>query len=242
MRILEYDSLSSTNSEISRLIADGKNLCDGDIVVCSEQTAGRGQRGNSWEAEPGKNLTFSIFLKPKNLLAADSFLLSMAVSVGITEALNNLLEPQRVRIKWPNDIYWNDSKLVGILIENSFTGSIVNHSIIGIGVNVNQKIFLSDAPNPISMSRIAGHDFNLKTVLNEIGQTILNYVSKDLTSLTDTYYNMLWRNDGSYLWHEPDGRPFSASIEAVKPSGHLVLKTESADLRTYAFKEVFPVI
>ena len=241
MKIHRFESLTSTNSYMA---ARADQLVHGDVVIAKTQTAGRGQRGNSWEAEPGKNLTFSIFLKPDNVPAADAFLLSMKVSVAIVDALNNILAPEKVKIKWPNDIYWNDLKLAGILIENSFSGTQIDHSIIGIGLNVNQKMFVSNAPNPVSMTQIAGHDFDLDTVLQKIVISIIKEVDTliDTADLTVRYHDSLWRFGNLYLWHEPDGSEFLATIDNVAPTGHLTLKTPDGHKSSYAFKEVFPVI
>lgn len=240
MRIFEYASLTSTNTEAARIVDDLRN---GDVILACEQTAGRGQRGNSWEAEPGKNLTFSLFLTPKELNVTDSFLLSMAVSIGITEALNELLEPDIVKIKWPNDIYQGDKKLAGILIENSFRGTFVGYSIVGIGLNVNQKVFLSDAPNPVSMSAVAKREFDLHKVLEKVVHSILEKTSDIRPErLLEAYHKSLWRKEGDYQWREPDGEEFLASIENVEPTGHLTLVKKDGSKKRYIFKEVAPVL
>lgn len=241
MKILEYTSLRSTNSEATRIAPE---LAHGDIIVAREQTAGRGQRGNSWEAEPEKNLTFSLFLRPRDMLAADSFLLSMAVSVGIVDALNKILAPDEVKIKWPNDIYWNDLKLAGILIENSFSGQWIDHSIVGIGLNVNQTYFISDAPNPVSMIQIAGLSFDLIEVLKTVCESILKYIDHipPVNLLSQAYHKSLWRREGIHLWREPDDKPFKAYIEEVAPSGLLTLIRPDGYKKVYAFKEVFPIL
>lgn len=237
MAVLRYDTLASTNSEAVRL---APSLSHGDVVVCRSQTAGRGQRGNSWEAAPGQNLTFSIFLRP-GIEVDRSFLISMAVAVAITEVLNEILAPNLVEIKWPNDIYCADRKLAGILIENSITGKIVDRSIVGIGLNVNQREFLSDAPNPVSMASIAGRDFELQELLDKITGRILQAMNH-LNDISDTYHSRLWRAEGIHLWREPSGTPFEAAIAGVAPSGHLTLRTPDGSEKTYAFKEVFPVL
>lgn len=241
MKILRYDSLASTNTEAAR-IADKLN--HGDIIIARSQTSGRGQRGNSWEAEPGKNLTFSVFIVPEKLRAADSFRLSMAISLGIADALKCLLETEDIRIKWPNDIYWKNKKICGILIENSFCGTKVGHSIIGIGINVNQTEFLSDAPNPVSMAQIAGREFDLEKVLETVCGALLLF-EMELTndpSLVDRYFSHLWKNEHTCLWREPQGAPFHALIQSVEPSGHLNLLLSDGSTRSYAFKEVFPIL
>lgn len=242
MKIHRYPKLQSTNSEAAKL---AESLSHGDIIITDEQTAGRGQRGNSWEAEPGKNLTFSIFLRPRELKAAESFKLSMAISIAIIKAVEELIPSSEFRIKWPNDIYWRDKKLAGILIENSFQGQNVYHSIIGIGLNVNQLEFRSDAPNPVSLAQIAGKEFELEQVLKLVSDTILsqeNILQRPEKELIEKYHNLLWRSEGKFLWREPGGEPFEAEIASVAPSGHLTLKKIDGLLRSYAFKEVSPIL
>lgn len=224
---------------------DAASYGHGDVLLTHCQTAGRGQRGNSWEAEPGQNLTFSLMLRPAALAAADAFCLSMAVSVGIVRALRGILS-EEITLKWPNDIYWHDRKLAGILIENSLKGAFVGHSTIGIGLNVNQMQFVSDAPNPVSMAQIAGHGFSLTDVLNRVVSDILEEFANfentgDQASLHARYCAWLWRREGVWPWHDNlRGETIHAAIQSVAPTGHLTLATTPP--RTYAFKEVTAVI
>lgn len=244
MTVYRYKSLTSTNNEASRL---APSLANGDAVVTHTQTAGRGQRGNSWEAAPGMNLTFSVFLRPENIPAARSFLISMATAVAIVESLAKYMPDEEVSIKWPNDIYVADKKLAGILIENSFMGQNVESSIIGIGLNVNQSEFLSDAPNPISMSMITGQHYDLDELLDDIVQNIVS-LTADLSdsvfadNIIQRYHSRLWRRTGVRRWRLPDGAEFDGSILRVAPTGHLELTLPDGSSRSFAFKEVFPVM
>lgn len=213
----------------------------GDVLAAHTQTAGRGQRGNSWEAEPGKNLTFSLMLRPRGLHAADAFHLSMAVSVGIVRALRGLLGME-VLLKWPNDIYVGDRKLVGILIENTLSGPYVAQAVVGVGLNVNQMEFTSPAPNPVSMAQLAGHEFDLGDTLEAVVGSIVDEYdayerSRDLAGLHAQYQSWLWRREGVWPWRDNlTGETLHAAIQSVAPTGHLTLDT--APPRTYAFKEV----
>ena len=148
---------ASTNSWVA---ANSDTLAHGDIVMAVEQTAARGQRGNTWEATPGLNLTLSMLLRPEGVEAARQFDISRAVALGTAEMLQELLE-QEVLIKWPNDIYVGDRKIAGILIENTLTGRLIDRSIAGIGVNINQEVFHSDAPNPVSVSQLTVRTYDL---------------------------------------------------------------------------------
>lgn len=242
MAIKWLDSATSTNTLMA---ADAGCYAHGDVLAVREQTAGRGQRGNSWEAEPGKNLTFSLMLRPRALRAADAFLLSMTVSVGMVKALQRILGIE-IQLKWPNDIYAGDLKLAGILIENSFAGNMLGHAVIGIGLNVNQMRFCSDAPNPVSMAQLAGHEFDLNEVLdavtNEIVAEFDTFQSNpDIDTLTATYSSMLWRRTGVWPWHDNlRDEILEAAILKVAPTGHLTL--DLTPPRTYAFKEVAAIL
>ena len=141
---------TSTNDYLAQLCKESKAK-EFYTVMADIQTKGKGQRGNSWESEAGKNLTFSIVLYPTALEAPKQFCLSMLAALACHEALDNYTNG--FSIKWPNDIYWKDKKIGGILIENELEGEYIVQSIIGIGLNINQEVFYSDAPNPVSLNR-----------------------------------------------------------------------------------------
>lgn len=239
---IEYlEACTSTNELLSRSESEENGL-----VICARtQTAGRGQRGNSWEAEPGKNLTFSMLLRPRNIAAARQFELSMLVSLGIVAALGEA--GVEARIKWPNDIYAGDRKLCGILIENSISGGRIERSIAGVGLNVNQTRFLSDAPNPVSIKNITGRDTQLEPLLESVCSKILDELaayeaSPDAGRLKERYRSLLWRGDGvAYPFRDAaTGEEFLAAIADVAPDGTLSLRgaSDEAPIRHYLFKEV----
>ena len=148
--IVTLDECDSTNTVLSSM----PEAASGTVVATRRQTAGRGQRGNSWESEPDKNLTFSQLLMPRMLPAARQFELSMIVSLAIADSIDaHLPDGIRTCVKWPNDIYIGREKVCGILIENRLTGSRIERAIVGAGINVNQRVFTSDAPNPTSIDR-----------------------------------------------------------------------------------------
>lgn len=242
--MLWLDSVKSTNSYMAEIAADAPH---GLVVAAREQTAGRGQRGNSWEAEPGKNLTFSLLIRPDGVDAADQFCISEAVALGVVDAIKAVLpldEGRMVAIKWPNDIYWNNRKICGILIENSLMGRSINHSIAGIGINVNQAVFVSDAPNPVSILQISGRVTNLESFLGLVGKCILERLSMSREELHREYMPSLWGRDGLTYRDTATGEVFRASIDGVAPSGHITLRLSdgSPQTRVYAFKEVAVVL
>ena len=202
------------------------------VVWAEYQTAGRGCGTNQWESERGKNLTFSILIHPKDLPATQQFHISMAISLAICEALEQYIGD--VSIKWPNDIYWRNGKIGGILIENTLKGSIIMESIIGVGLNVNQRIFKSNAPNPVSMWQICEHETDREALLKEI----LEAFERTLGSkIREQYLSKLYRCKGYHPYADKEGA-FMAEIVTVEDDGHLMLHDDNGKERRYAFKEV----
>lgn len=240
MSLIEWlDTCNSTNSELA-----GRPGAPGGFAIATrEQTAGRGQRGNTWESEPGANLTFSLLLKPGIIDAAHQFELSMIVSLAITDTVDAIFaesgSPLKAEIKWPNDIYVANKKICGILIENTLTGRNIERAIAGIGLNVNQTRFVSDAPNPASLRQFTGREYELAPLLERLcsainGDLAAYEAAPDTDALTDRYMSRLWRREGLWPFATPGGELFKASIESVSPDGTLTLSGN----RRFAFKEV----
>ena len=207
-------------------------------VVAEYQTAGKGCGSNSWESERGKNLTFSMLIHPKNIPANEQFHITEVVSVALCETLESLIN-NKVEIKWPNDIYVGDRKICGILIENRLQGTTIKDSIIGIGLNVNQRIFLSDAPNPVSLYQLTGQETDLEALLQQFLANFERVAASQIVS--QDYRERLYRKGKSSLYEDQSGR-FQATLTDVESDGRLVLRDETGQLRTYAFKEVRFVI
>ncbi len=239
-RIIYLDTVGSTSSYLASL---GDEAAHGTVVMAREQTAGRGQRGNSWEAEPGANITLSMMLHPEGLHPARQFVISQAVSLAIVEMLDRYVGG--VSIKWPNDIYVGDRKICGILIENTITGTAITRCIVGIGLNVNQTSFLSDAPNPVSLRQLMPDtEFDVMSLANEMIDSILQRVGEALagenTAIAEAYFARLWRRDGWHPYHDNlRDIDIEARIDSVAPAGPITL-TDRADgiAREYAFKEI----
>lgn len=243
--IVYVDEADSTNNMLAKSESDFEH---GTALVAHRQTAGKGQRGNHWESEPWKNLTFSILLRPKAILASHQFELLQVVAISIVKVLRSQLDTDEIYIKWPNDIYYRDRKLCGILIENALSGPGIERSIVGIGINVNQDRFLSDAPNPVSMKQIAGHDFDLDNLLEYFVTQVVSDFDKYESTLNSTklaalYCFMMWRGEG--FWPYIDnitGKRIEARIAAVAPTGHITLADPDGKVHTYAFKEITAVL
>lgn len=227
-KIIHIAETDSTN----RWVRD--NGDDADMVVVADyQTAGKGQGTNSWESERGMNLLFSILFHPQEIPANRQFTISMAVSLAIADALGQQIGD--VSIKWPNDIYWRNAKIAGILIENRLKGQVIRDSIIGIGINVNQRQFRSDAPNPVSLWQIHGHETDLLTLLHAVLDRFSHYINK--VELKQQYTRMLYRRKGFHPYYDKSGT-FMAELVDVEEDGHLLLQKEDGQQCRYAFKEV----
>ena len=223
---------------------------DANVVVVAEyQTAGKGCGSNTWESERGKNLTFSVLLHPAEIRANWQFRISEAVSVALCETLEHFfrsLSPsdsssdsgeQEVTIKWPNDIYVGDRKICGILIENRLKGSTITDSIVGIGLNVNQREFRSDAPNPVSICQLTGEETDREALLQAFLQALSEAFEMEPEALAQAYRSRLYRREGMYRFSDSQG-VFEAKVLNVLDDGRLVLLDAEGKARMYAFKEV----
>lgn len=231
----------STNVEMRRCLAHNPALPHGTTVWVDYQSAGRGQQGTCWESERGANVLFSTLLRPQAMPASCSFVLSQLVSLSLVEVLGDYLPA--VTVKWPNDIYCGDKKLVGILIENDMMDADVSLSIAGIGVNVNQTVFRSSAPNPVSMAQVLGAPLDRRTLLDRlVGQLVANidaYRPGDDEAVSERYRKILYRGSGFYPYFDVLAQEsISAEVVGVEPSGRLTLRTDRSEIRHFMFKEV----
>lgn len=242
--IIRLRETVSTNNYLRELLASSREqLSEGMVVSADYQTKGRGQVGNVWESEDGKNILFSMLLFPSSIEANQQFVLSKMVSLAVAGVLKEEIDD--VFIKWPNDIYWRNKKIAGILIENDLCGSNIQYCVIGIGLNVNQESFVSNAPNPVSLMQITGKTYDreelLKRIVKRIYVLYIKLLREELNCFDEDYKNALYRHDGLYEYRAND-EIFKASIVDILPSGHLVLQTEKGTQRTFAFKEVSIVL
>lgn len=217
------------------------------ILTTNYQTAGKGQGTNKWESEKGKNLLFSIKCMPWQVKASEQFILMQAVSLAICKAIRNILNNKKdIKIKWPNDIYYKDKKLCGTLSECTLRFGHVHEFIAGVGLNVNQLLFASDAPNPVSMAAIKHRQFDREKVL----EAIINELSRWFQFLCidwghmmvdDQYNDCLYRKEGFHEYIDANG-VFRAKFHIIRSNGHIVLERTDGTLSEYEFKEVKFVI
>ena len=218
-------STNSTNSLMKEMLAKGEWPEGEYFVYAGYQTAGRGQTGNSWESEADKNLLCSILLPADK----DLYFLNIAVGVAILRVIG-----EDFTIKWPNDIYYGDKKVAGILVENAILGNEVKYSIAGIGLNVNQTTFVSDAPNPISLKQITGKEYDIDALMQKVYAMVQETLNEDVW---EEYKNHLYRRDGFWKYEDQNGI-FEARIIDVLPTGEIVLCDRNGQNRTYGFKQI----
>lgn len=257
MKITHFKNIDSTNSYLQNLLDKGEDVAD-NVVITDFQTSGKGQGKNVWQSEDGKNLLFSIALDMSFLKAEDQFLLTQMVSVAMINVLKNYLPEENLFIKWPNDIYFNNKKIAGILIKNEIKGIMLGTSIIGIGLNVNQTSFDESLPNPISMKMITGKDYDLEMLLNEIcnklsQQTTVNRQQASSNLINSTfnfqfspfnfqhlYTDKLYRYN-QWAFYEHEGELKEMMITGYDRFGRLILKEKNdrevvCDLKEIVFK------
>lgn len=229
---------TSTNNYLADL-CNRQPVSDMTSVYTTFQSAGRGQRGNTWESEAGANLLFSFVVFPTFLEAHRQFLLSQVSALALQEVLSAYTPD--ITIKWPNDIYWKDRKLCGTLIENDLTGTCISRSISGTGVNLNQEHFSECIPNPVSLFQITGKRYEQSVILEQLLERSAFYYemlkSGRTQPIADRYKEVLYRRDGLYPYQDATG-VFHARIVDIEPTGKLILEDENKHLRSYMFKEV----
>lgn len=240
--LIHIDETNSTNSYLQSLCTQ-QPVEEFTTVLADFQTAGRGQRGNSWESDSSRNLLFSFILFPVFLEARYQFLISQIVSLAIKEELDTYTSD--ISIKWPNDIYWKNKKICGMLIENELMGRNICQSIAGVGININQEVFRSSAPNPVSLLQITGKEYDLSNILSNVMRRVKSYytlLQQNQTEIIASRYSQaLFRKTGLHLYKDTAGE-FLAKIIQVESDGKLILENEAGKRREYLFKEVEYII
>ena len=232
-------SCHSTNTEASLLIRS-KTAVNGLIVITNEQTAGRGQQGNVWHSEPNANLTFSVILFPAYHFHINySFYLNIVASLAIAKTLETFLPKKIIRVKWPNDIYVDNKKICGILIENTLRGEHISSIVMGIGLNVNQSVF--GLPTATSILQESGCQSSLQNVLDSLCEHIEEFYLALNTGLKkelfDLYQSKLYALNLLHEYQDSDEN-FMGYIRGIEENGTLLVEKVSGVNRKYQFKEV----
>ncbi|HEY0655752.1 MAG TPA: biotin--[acetyl-CoA-carboxylase] ligase [Chryseosolibacter sp.] len=227
----------STNTLAAQL-SQNSTVSEGTVVITRHQTAGRGQRGNTWHVQPGVNLTLSVMLTPGFLLIKDQFFLNIITSLAVRETLVELLSTPDISIKWPNDILVHEKKICGILIENQLAGSSIQTSIVGIGLNVNQENF--ELPNATSMLLQTNRQFELQAVFDLLmGKIEVHYMKlrqQKYSAEKHDYLKALYRR-GEHHRFEAAGESFSGEIVGIDDAGRLAVSTGS-EIEYFEVKQI----
>ena len=244
-QIVNLKLVNSTNEYLKQEIKNGTRFDEGLLIFAENQYDGKGLGTNKWESAPGKNLILSAYLTPHFLPAADQFILNEMVSLSILDFINYHLPNTINKIKWPNDVYIHNNKVSGILINNTIGRSDILYSIVGIGININQQTFMSDAPNPVSLKQILGKNLNLEKCLIPF----LKYFNKrynqlrsgDIQQLELEYINSLYRlNEWNHF--VINDQHTKVKIIGLGKFGKLKLETKSGSLIECDMKEIKFVI
>lgn len=240
--IVWFEEIDSTNTQ---LMNDRHTLDNLTVYAAYFQRAGRGQRGNRWESKRGENLTFSILFKPDNIAANEQFIISKAVALGVADYM--IQHGVECRIKWPNDIYYKDLKICGILIENGIACDKLTYSIAGIGININQEIFDSNAPNPTSLKLLTRKEYDIRQELTDvvsyISERYKQAISQKGGKLDKDYIDLLYRKGEYHRYLDnATGESFEARIIGLDNQGLIKVETVEGEIRAYAFKEIGYVI
>lgn len=240
MEIIKLSAINSTNSFLKEL-AQKQDLDNFTTVIANTQKEGKGQQGNSWFSSPHKNLTFSVFVKFKDLFVSDKIYLNFAISLAILDCLQTLKTP-KLSIKWPNDILSGNKKLCGILTETNLYGKKIKSAVIGIGINVNEHKFPSSLPKATSLKIINKKNFDLdillQTLLQKIEKRIYLLSENNLDILEEEYLKHLFKKDVVATFLDKERIPFSGIIKGVSKNGKLQVLLENKVFKEFGIKEI----
>jgi BirA family biotin operon repressor/biotin-[acetyl-CoA-carboxylase] ligase len=244
--ILRLEKVNSTNNYALNLYRNNFDLTEGTVVLAHTQTDGKGLDKNRWESEPGKNLTFSVCLFPHFLPVEKQFELNKALSLGIYDFIKDMIPEEKVTVKWPNDIYIDDEKVAGILINNTVKGDILDFTVAGFGININQKMFVSNAPNPVSLVKFTGKELDIEESLEKVCKKLdVRYEqlrANQFAQLDTDYLNALYLLNETHIFRYK-GKPIEATITGVSKYGHLQLikpdgEKIECDLKEISFQSI----
>jgi BirA family biotin operon repressor/biotin-[acetyl-CoA-carboxylase] ligase len=241
---IHMTKVDSTNTELKRRLID-ETLPEGTTVTCDEQEQGRGYSGHVWHSEPGLNVMMSILLKPTFLQARFQFYLNQVVTLGLYGVLSQYLNGDKLRIKWPNDLMYKDKKICGILIENNVQGNYIQNSIVGVGININERGWKKKGlPCAISMRQILKHEINTEEIISRactyIEAQYLMLKSGKMEQLQEAYMNQLYRVEEKHHYLI-QGNKRKAKIVGLNPEGKLVLESKQGFV-VCDFKEIAYVL
>jgi len=230
--------VDSTNKTARKLFSN-KEAKEGSIIYSFHQKNGKGRGENKWYSSENQSVCLSLIIEPEKLSFSSFFKLHMMTSIAIVEALEKYTPSESLKIKWPNDIYYKDKKLAGILITNDIAGEYIKASIIGVGVNINQNNFPNDIPNPISLKQITGKEHNIKSLLQDISQSLLeNYdtLNSNLDFFNTKYHQRLYKLDILSEFYI-DNKVQEGIIKGIGEDGKLLLE-QNKNIHAFDMDEI----
>ena len=241
INIIRFEKLDSTNKKAKELQKE-RDLPEGSIVISDEQYAGRGYGTNTWESAAGKNITATWILKPNFLKADQQFAITKAISVAVKNTVKHFYSGENaITIKWPNDIYAGNKKIAGILVENNILGNDIMDCFAGIGLNVNQEVFHSNAPNPVSIKILSGQQIDLEDCLRVLSENIgkFYYHIREFgpDALNTEYLNSLYRI-GEMAEFVSNEKNIQGRITGTDNFGRLELELKTGEKKLFDFKEI----
>jgi len=238
--LIKLKEVDSTNNFLKDLVSKSEPLAEGTVIMADNQFAGRGQQESVWQTQAGKNISTSIYLKPSFLPLNKQFYLNIAVSLAVSDALSSFIS-EGIKVKWPNDMYYLNKKLGGILIENTLTGTSIKSSVIGIGLNVNQSEFSeSISERATSVIQILQRNVPLMDIMEKIFIFMEKYYlilrAGKYSILQNDYLAKLYNYNVSALYKQND-EIFEGIIKGVEDGGRLTVDTKDG-LKRFNFKEI----
>lgn len=236
--MIHHEKVSSTNTVALEMLRSGSPP-EGTVITASFQEGGRGQQGNTWVSEPGKNLLMSIILYPASVAPDEQFIISQMVSLAVLDLVR--AETLHAMIKWPNDIYVMNDKIAGILIENSIAGNRLVSSVAGIGLNVNQESFDGAGVNPVSLTQMTGRRYDLQAVMGKLIRLLdMRYkmlLKGETAKLADDYHTALFRRGEWHRYADSEGQ-FTGMLVRADSDGMLIVRKSDGTEKGYSFREI----
>jgi len=240
MILVKLNAINSTNSYLKKLSKEA-DTANWTVVTAEHQTHGRGQMGTIWASEKGKNLICSVLIKINNFKVEDHFYLNCAISLGIHDALSNY-DILQLMIKWPNDIMSVNKKLGGILIENTLSGNMINQTVLGIGLNINQNVFPDNLPKAVSMKQLLNKDFDRNIILNQIVASIKMKIDilnqRKFGDLHRAYEQVLFKKNIPQMFENSNQEKFIGKISGISKQGKIIIELENEIKKEFDFKEI----
>ncbi len=238
-KVLHHFLIVHSTNDVAKDMLSKTKPSSGSVILADFQSNGRGQRTNSWESDKGANILTSIILNHQ-IQSDHFFYLNKIVCIAIVEMLNKIIPNECIEIKWPNDILVNKKKICGILIENTIMNNIIQHSIIGIGININQEIFVNK--DAISIFQITNSKFEINTALEYLFESLNNWYQNLLSykyKLIDSVYiNLLYGYHNEFNY-QIENELFKGSIESIENDGSINIRNSNTDrISQFYFKQI----